>query len=86
MKIYNHEKRHEVKQEQMIQQQFEKEEEVKKVVQKEQYQQSEAFRKRLAERARSKNNRSVSVNNMGLNQSLSFNFNAIKNKIRDNGY
>ena len=58
----------------MIEKQLEKEEEVKKVV-----------RKRLAERARSKNNRSVSVSGMMLNQSLSFNFNAIKNKIRDNG-
>jgi hypothetical protein len=54
-----------------------KQEEVKKVVQREQHQQSEQFRKRLAERQKSKNNRSVSaVNQGGLNTSLSFNFNA----------
>lgn len=43
---------------------------MKKVVQREQHQQSEQFRKRLAERQKSKNNRSMSVNN----QSLSLNF------------
>ena len=60
---------------------MQKEEEVIKVVQREQHIQSEQFRKRLAERQRSKNNRSLSI---GVNNSLSFNINGRRSNLNAN--
>ena len=73
LNLFNFEKKHEAINEKIIEDQIKQKAEVLKVVQHEQLVQSEMMKKRLAERKKSMNNRSMSTNKIGFGSNLNSN-------------
>ena len=73
LNLFNFEKKHEAINEKIIEDQIKQKAEVLKVVQHEQLVQSEMMKKRLAERKKSMNNRSMSTNKIGFCSNLNSN-------------